>query len=461
MISEKDLEQEYIERNLGSIMDRIENNNYDYNGKYHDELKSVLEYLILTDDDGLLRVYCSRVKNIVLDDSCFNKIKKSDCIFVLANNISKESRNKLEDIVISMKDAYYVYWFAFTVTGANIKKLEDAVITLKNGNFICKFAKSVKGANIERLEDAVIALKDSEYIYEFAKKVKGANIAKLEDAMMYFDFEIYFYYFANEVKGANISKFENKVIESKNAKKIYTFAKNVTGANIEKLEDAIIQTKNAKYISMFAVCIKGANIEKLEDGIILTKDNVGIVWFATNVKGANIEKLENVVINSLDAKCIYNFARNVKNANIAKLTIAILNTKNLEYINSFMLLSKTDQVYIGSKTCYSLLSEGLEQLTKETFLNIKNSKNIGRDIFNQGLSEEIRQQFIDYLFNNIDEDNNSIILRIYSNMLKNTNIKEEDVDALDLEYKNYILQNNKENNQGNVLKLKRFTDKKK
>ena len=44
-------------------------------------------------------------------------------------------------------------------------------------------------------------------------------------------------------------------------------------------------------------------------------------------------------------------------------------------------------------------------------------------------------------------------------MLKNPNIKEEDVDVLDLEYKNYIMQNNKENNQGNVLKLKRFTDK--
>ncbi len=242
-------------------------------------------------------------------------------------------------------------------------------------------------------------------------------------------------------------------------KKIYNFAKYVKNANIEKLENAIIRTRNAKYISMFAVCIKGANIEKLENAVILTKDNVGIVWFATNVQGANVEKLENVVIKFLDAKCIYNFARDVKNADIAKLTIAILNTKNLEYINSFMLLSKTNLVYIGSKTCYSLLSEGLEQLTKEKFLNIKNSKNIGRDIFNQGLSEEIRQQFIDYLFNNIDEGNNSIILRIYYEMLKNPNIKEEDVDALDLEYKNYIMQNKEEVKQGNVLKLKRFTDK--
>ncbi len=460
MINEKELEQEYIERNLGSIMDRIENNNYDYNGEYHDELKSILEYLILTNEDALLRDYCSRVKNIVLDDSCFDKIKKSGCIFVLANNTSTESKNKLEDIIISMKDTYDIYWFALTVQGANIKKLEDAVITDKYGNAICEFAKNVKGANIERLENALIALKDSEYIYYFAKNVKGANISKLEDEMLYFDYESYFYKFANEVKGANISKFENKLIESKDAKKIYTFAKNVKGANIEKLENAIIQTKNAKYISMFAVCIKGANIEKLENAVILTKDNVGIVWFATNVQGANVEKLENIVINSLDAKCIYKFAIDVKNANIAKLTIAILNTKNLEYINSFMQLYKTNLVYIGTKTCYSVLSEGLKQLTKETFLNIKNSKNIARDIFNQGLSEEIRQQFIDYLFNNIDEDNNSVILKFYYEMLKSPNIKEEDVDTLDLEYKIFNEQY-KNTSQSNILKLKRFTDKKK
>ncbi len=219
MISENDLEQEYIERNLGSIMDRIENNNYDYNGEYHDELKSILEYLILTNEDALIRDYCSKVKNIVLDDSCFDKINKSGCIFTLANNTSTESKNKLEDIIISMKDTYDIYWFALTVQGANIKKLEDTVITDKYGNAICEFAKNVKGANIERLENAVIALKNSEYIYYFAKNVKGANISKLEDAMLYFDYESYFYKFANEVKGANISKFENKLIESKDAKK--------------------------------------------------------------------------------------------------------------------------------------------------------------------------------------------------------------------------------------------------
>ena len=41
MISEKDLEQEYIANNINMIMSNIEENNYDYNGEYHDELSNL------------------------------------------------------------------------------------------------------------------------------------------------------------------------------------------------------------------------------------------------------------------------------------------------------------------------------------------------------------------------------------------------------------------------------------
>lgn len=432
MISEKDLEQEYIKNNIDIIMKNIKENNYDYNGKYHDELKETLEYLISINDDFMISEYCDHVKNIVLDDNKINKILFSSYIAKLASSMDKKTREKVENLTIKKNFAEYIYKFARDVKGINIEKLEEAIIATKDARYICEFARNVKGANIGKLEDAVIAIENADYILYFARHVKGANIEKLEEA----------------------------IIATKNAEYIFYFALEIKNANIEKLEDAVIATKNAEYIYCFALEIENANIEKLEDAIIATKNVNFIFCFAKNVTLANVEKLEDAIIATKNVFYIYLFGETVIDAKINKLMTAINETDNLELIAAFAYIPKSIRKYPNSKFSY-MVFEHLEKMENEVFSSIIKSKNIGRCIFNQSLSEEIKQQFIDYLFNNIDEGNNPIILRIYLNMLKNPNIKEEDVDALDLEYKNYIMQNNKENNQGNVLKLKRFTDKKK
>ena len=302
-------------------------------------------------------------------------------------------------------------------------KLAQGIVETKNGKAIYNFAKCYNNQdNIAILKDGVIESKDAYYIYLFAL---------LDRVGIY---EIY------------IKELEKAIIATKNAFCIYEFARDVKGANIEKLENAVIKIGNPQIIYLFAMSVKGAYVGKLAHAIIALKDAKYIYLFARKIIELSIQSI------------------GTSSQNIIDLTIAIIDTKNIEYITSFMYLPETKQIYLGTKTCFSLLSEFLDTQKKENnpiFSYIIDSGNIGKCVFYLNLSAEIRQEFINYLFNNIEEGNNSIILRIYSNMLKNPNIKEEDVDALDLEYKNYIMQNNKENNQGNVLKLKRFTDKKK
>ena len=44
------------------------------------------------------------------------------------------------------------------------------------------------------------------------------------------------------------------------------------------------------------------------------------------------------------------------------------------------------------------------------------------------------RSFVDYLFDNIDKENNYLILRVYLEMLNKPVITKEEAEALDLEY---------------------------
>ena len=47
MLNENDIRNQYIARNIKMIIQNIKNNDYDYFGEHHAELKAVLNYLLL------------------------------------------------------------------------------------------------------------------------------------------------------------------------------------------------------------------------------------------------------------------------------------------------------------------------------------------------------------------------------------------------------------------------------
>ena len=379
MLSEEDLKNQYISRNINKIIQNIQNNNYDYCGEHHDELKIVLNYLLLSIlkyntsyDYCMLEMFVAKVGNIVLDD-------------------------KQMDIVLKLAPKYIL---PFAIKNWD-SKLENAIIATCDAEYIFYFAKLVKGANISKLEDAIIATGDAEYIFYFARDIEDANISKLEDA----------------------------IIATEDAKYIYLFARDIKGANILRLEDAIIATDNIKYMFYFARNIKGANIEKIEDAIIAYGDFEFIYYFATEVEGADIEKLEDAIIATGNAEYIYLFARDVKGANKEKLLHALINIQDIYYIDMLTELIQNEM----NKDLESPKNSEEDSLSL-LFSSITEKTNLGSYLIELNLPFKTRKKFINYLFANMEKGNNYLILRVYLEMLGKRRISSKEAVALDLEY---------------------------
>lgn len=438
MLSEADLKYQYINRNIMTIIQNIKNNDYDYCKERHDELKAVLNYLLLLTLENhnnyaycMLEEFTESVRNIVLDDSQIDMVLNLKPKYILIFATSSMN-SKLEDGIIATSDAYYIYKFARFVKGANIEKLEDAIIATSNIKYIYYFARDIKGANHSKLTDAAISIGNAEYIYYFARYIKGANIEKLGDAIIATGIVKYIYYFARDVKGVNLSKLEDAIIAIGNIEYIYYFARSVKGANIPKLEDVIVATNNIKYIYCFARDVKKANIPRLEDIIIATGDPEYIYYFACDVKRANIEKLTDAIIATNNAEYIYRFALNVKGANIEKLLNAILNTQNEHYITLFMCLIQNNNFDLYEDLNSPNYSE--KNSLTSIFSSITEKTNLGSYLLELNLSIKIRRKFVDYLFANMEKGNNYLILRVYLKMLNKPIITKEEAKALDLEY---------------------------
>ncbi len=433
MLSEEDLKNQYISRNINEIIQNIQNNDYDYCGDHHDELKAILNYLLLLtvkydtyDTYSMLDVFTGKVENIVLDDNQVDMVINLDFDYILI--FANSSMNpKLEDRIIATGDAYYIYKYALEVKGASIQKLENAILASGDNKYIYSFARDIEGANIKKLENAILASSDAEYIYLFARDVNGASIEKLEDALILTANAEYIYYFATEVKGANISRLEDAIIRTCNAEYIYYFATNVKGANIEKLEDAVIATKNAEYIYYFAKDVKNANIEKLEDAVIATNN----------------------------AEYIYKFADNIKGANKEKLLHAIINTQNEHYTALLMELIQ-DEI---NKDLESPKNPEEEALTL-FFSSITEKTNLGSYLIELKLPVRTRKKFIDYLFANMEKGNNYLILRVYLEMLGKRRISSKKAIALDLEYVAALKEQEASTvkSQNPIFKIKRILD---
>ena len=377
MLSEEDLKNQYISRNIKEIIQNIQNNNYDYCGEHHDELKIVLNYLLLLKiechtyyDYYMLDAFVAKVRNIVLDDSQTDMVLKLDFKHILS----------------------------FAINNMN-SKLEDAIIATGDADYIFRFAKLVKGANISKLEDAIIATKDAKYIYLFARDVKGANILRLEDAIIAINNIKYMFYFARDIKGANIEKIEDVIIAYGDFKFIYDFAEEIEGANIEKLEDAIIATGNAEYIYLFASDVKGANKEKLLHALINIQD-IDYIDMLT-------ELIQNEINKDLESP------------------------KNSE------------------EDSLSLL-----------FSSITEKTNLGSYLIELNLPFKTRKKFINYLFANMEKDNNYLILRVYLEMLGKRRISSKEAIALDFEYDAALKEQESSTfkPQSPIFKIKRILD---
>ena len=491
MLSDNDLKYQYIGRNIKTIIKNIKNNNYNYCGDHHAELKAILNYLLLLASENsegyngdMLEEFTKNVRNIILDDKEIDIVLNLEPRYIL-NFAINTMNSKLEDAIIATNDAYYIYNFALAVKGANISKLEDAIIATEDEEYIFYFARDVKGADIKKLSagisatrnaeyiynfayliegadkevltDGIIASGDAEYIYIYALQIKGINIEKLTDGIIATGNAEYIYYFARDVEGANISKLEDAIIATGNAEYIYKFALNIKGANIEKLTDGIIATGNAKYIYLFAKDVKVASISKLEDAVIATGNAEYIYKFAKDIYGANIEKLEDAVIATDNAEYIYRFARDIKGANIKKLFYAIINTHdilNKKYITLFVKLLKHCNIEVN----YSVYVNNA--FTNENFSSVAKKTNLGSYIYELKLPVNIKKMFADYLFDNIDKDNNYLILRVYLKMLNKPVITKEEAEALDLEYAAALKEQEASpmKPQNPVLEIKRIVD---
>ena len=290
MLSEEDLKNQYISRNINEIIQNIQNNDYDYCGEHHDELKAILNYLLLSTlkyntyyDYCMLEVFATKVGNIILDDKQMYIVLKLTPKYILTFAINKWN-SKLENAIIATGDAEYIYLFARDVKGANISKLEDAIIATDDAEYIFYFARDIEGANISKLEDAIIATNNIEYIFYFARDIKGANIEKLENVIIADgDFE-FIYYFAKEVEGATISKLEDAIIATGNAEYIYKFARDIKGANKEKSLHALINIQDIDYIDMLTELIQNEINKDLESPKNSEEDSLSLLFSSITEK---------------------------------------------------------------------------------------------------------------------------------------------------------------------------------
>ena len=123
-----------------------------------------------------------------------------------------ESNDKLDDIISSSNNPYYICEYVRLVKNASLTKLADGIIASGNVDYMCVFA-SIKGAPVEKLADAVIQSKRYDLICYFAKYVKNAPLERLTKAILHSKNEEYIKEFSDNVECVTIvPKFEGKRI---------------------------------------------------------------------------------------------------------------------------------------------------------------------------------------------------------------------------------------------------------
>lgn len=153
----------------------------------------------------------------------------------------------------------------------------------------------IKNANVKNLEDAIINLGVAQYIFEFAVNVPKANINRLGNALLRLKNVKYITYFTMNFN-INVPEAQAIIVESKNPKYICLFASYVVGADIKILEDTIISIGDARFIFEFAIKVPNANVNRLLQAFIknVDKEDYALINdFADELDRENLRLLKN------------------------------------------------------------------------------------------------------------------------------------------------------------------------
>jgi len=136
----------------------------------------------------------------------------------------------------------------------------------------------------------------------------------------------------------------------------------------------------------------------------------------SNLKKKYIDEEEDALIKTNNIKYLYLYLKNNSICNKEKIKKAIFNI-----INNRIFLDN-DVIYV-----YRFLNE-YDNVSIPLFIN---NYNINIGMFIKDLTYIERLEYLIYLFDNINENNNKVILDIYKHLLKKKNISRKDIEVFE------------------------------
>jgi hypothetical protein len=174
------------------------------------------------------------------------------------------STTKLQNLIISSKDARYIYRYAYTIKKADIKNLQDAIIKCGNILQITKFGCFIRGANRSEIEKLIIKSDNAKAAYFYLRFVKHCNINKLKPIILKSRRPRYLFALARKLKNKKeIDYIQNLIINGTSYMYMRLFAVHIKNADIKRLEEKIIASKNIDEMKKFAKAVKSERLLKL------------------------------------------------------------------------------------------------------------------------------------------------------------------------------------------------------
>lgn len=261
---------------------------------------------------------------------------------VIERNTVFTNKEKMLNALIETGDIEYMYKAAILMKREDniyISRIQDYIMKSGQVKYIIDFACNIQNADMDKLEDTIIALGDAQYIYEFLVKVMASkgkvNVEKLVNAIIAAKDAEYIYKLALALQlGFGI---DYKSFDAERNIGFIEFVKDSASKSrikasddyVRKLENAMVNTYGNKFIGLFARDISGADVGRLENVIIDREDAVSAAMFPRYVKPQNLGAIEDIVIESNDSDIIYDYYWSVKNncIDINRLVHALMKDK--------------------------------------------------------------------------------------------------------------------------------------
>lgn len=143
------------------------------------------------------------------------KSKRTEYIYKIATEIKGAPINLLIDTLIELKDSWHLCHIAKDTTDETLKRkiFNTILYEIRNAKDIYKSAKLMNGIDVSEIENALISIGDAEYIYRFACDVEEAHTDILADTIIKLGNAEYIYHFARNVKNAPLDRLATAIIE--------------------------------------------------------------------------------------------------------------------------------------------------------------------------------------------------------------------------------------------------------